>query len=223
MVKKLFYIVMGLSIGGAVLYFIDPFKWNAKMHLLATFKAYQANDLPEFQKYADLDSLCFSPIDELFLLERNLLGENLYEFANMLHGGANDKPMIKRLVAKGLKEIMKASVKHNKINEKHPKVFGITDIFNIQVIESDGDMVLLEYPFKYQGEAMPVRFRMRKMQGEWRLVGVAQFSKAIKVFNPLKNHNKEERKQRREERKNERKQRKEHHNDIEVEMDTNLE
>lgn len=220
MIKKLFYVVLGLAIGGAVLFFIDPFKWNAKMHLLAAFKAYQENNLQDFEKHAELDSLSYSPIDELFLLERNLLGENLYEFANMLHGSANDKPMIKRIVAKGLKELMKASIKHNKIKEKHPKVFGVSDIFKIQVIDSEGDMVLLEYPFEYQGEAMPVRFRLRKIHSNWKLVGVTQFSKAIKIFNPFKNHNKEERKQRREERKKERKERKEHQNDLQIEMDT---
>ena len=191
MVKNLFKLLVILVIIGAVVFYFDLLNFEPRSRLLASFKAYQEKDVMKFQEYADLDSLAMSTIDELFILEKDLVGETIYDILTLLHGSPNGKPLIKKTVAKGLKEAMKISVKNNHVQEKHPKTFGFSDLISIQVQEKSGDVIHLVYPFKHQGKDLPVHFRMRKINGVWKLVGVTHFKEAIKVFNPFKGNKKE--------------------------------
>lgn len=202
--KIIFYILFAAIFGIFLIIFFDIFNYQARENLVLSFKAYQKNDLEEFSKYADLDSISMSLIDELFVLEKDLVGETVYDILTMLHGSPNGKPLIKKAVAKALKEVLKASIHHNHVQEKHPKDFDFWDVISIKTNEKVDDALIFTYNFKHNGKDLPVHFRMRKINDEWKLVGITHFKDAIKVYNPLRKKSaeeKEERRKRREERK----------------------
>lgn len=201
-------IIILVLLGGVIIYF-DIFNYTPRQNLIMSFKAYQQNDIHEFEKYADLDSISMSLIDELFVLEKELVGETVYDILTMLHGNPNGKPLIKKAVAKGLKEILKASVKNNHIQEKHPKDLGFGDILSVKETDKINDALVLTYHFKHKGQDLPVHFRMRKINNQWKLVGITHFKDAIKVYNPLRKRTEEEKEERRKRREEKRKNR--HH------------
>ncbi len=202
--KILFNLLLVLILVLGFAFFFDIFNYQPRQNLIMSFKAYQNKDSHEFEKYADLDSISMSLIDELFVLEKELVGENIYNILTMLHGSPNGKPLVKKAVAKGLKEALKFAIKKNHVQEKHPKNFGLWDVLSVKEKEKVNDALVLTYTFKHHTQDLPVHFRMRKMNGEWKLVGITHFKDAIKVYNPLRkktDEEKEERKHRKEEKK----------------------
>ncbi len=211
--KNLFYFLFVTSLIIGIALFFDIFNYQPRQNLIMAFKAFQKKDIHEFEKYADLDSVSMSLIDELFVLEKDLVGESIYDILTMLHGSPNGKPLVKKAVAKGLKEAVKIAIKNNHVEEKHPKNFGFGDVISVKEKEKVNDALVLTYTFKHHTQDLPVHFRMRKINGEWKLVGITHFKDAIKVYNPLRKKTAEEKEERKKQKEEKKKNKNKQHHD----------
>lgn len=172
MLKKLQYFLLFfllLSISSAWYFTTTPY-----YALMRTFYAMKNNNLDDFQYYCDVDSLSESLIDEIINIKPENLPTNLAMTLKMAQSDTSKIFFFKKLLAKGIKTQILKGIKENKIIKNDKEKIQMSHWLSMRDIFISENHTVIKLDIPKDGEIIPIHFRLRRLEGRWKLVGMEQ-------------------------------------------------
>ncbi|GIV44466.1 MAG: hypothetical protein KatS3mg035_1589 [Bacteroidia bacterium] len=177
MIKRIKYFFLFITVVslGLVWYFTTTPYYT----LIRTFYAIKSNNVETFQYYCDVDSLSESLIDEILYLKTEDLPKDLSVTIQMMQADKSRNAFFKKLLAKGIKTQILKAIKQNKWEENPNKKTEVGSIASLENVLRGENHTVIKLDVKTKGEVLPLHFRLRKLEGHWKLVGIEQFGKLL--------------------------------------------
>ncbi len=155
--------------------------------LIRVFYAMKNNQVESFQYYCDVDSVSESLIDEMMLIKNEDLPKDLSMTLKMMQSDTSKSHFFKKLLAKGIKTQILKGVKEYKMQENNNENVQMGSFMSLQNVLMGENHTVIKLDIQKNNENIPLHFRLRKLEGRWKLVGMEQFGDFI--LNSLKSQN----------------------------------
>ncbi len=143
--------------------------------LIRAFYAMKNNQVETFQYYCDVDSVSESLIDEMIYIKSKDLPRDLSITLKMMQSDTSKANFFKKLLAKSIKTQILKGIKENKFQENHKENVKLGSFTSLQNVLMGENLTVVKLDFQKDNENIPLHFRLRKLEGHWKLVGMEQF------------------------------------------------